>query len=221
MDRLHCTLELKTASNDGGAMTFAGYGSVFGNVDLGGDVVVPGAFAKAIESATDNGIWPSMLMQHGFDAGGDTPVGIYTAMKEDAVGLWLEGKLAPTPRGQEAYQLMKMEPRPAISGLSIGYLPKSWEHQDKDGKRIRLLKSVDLLEVSLVTFPMNTQARVTHVKSDLTIRAAERALRDAGFSAKEAKSILAHGFHTLPPRDAEETGELLAQLKRNIHTLTH
>jgi phage head maturation protease len=47
-------------------------------------------------------------------------------MHEDSKGLVVEGKLAPTPRGQELYALMKMQPRPAINGLSIGYVAKEW-----------------------------------------------------------------------------------------------
>lgn len=217
MDRLQCKLHEFKAEGDN--MTFTGYGSIFNIVDLGGDVVAPGAFSTAIAAAKQSGVWPALLMQHGMDAAGDTPVGIYLDMKEDEVGLWLQGKLAPTPRGQEAYTLMKMQPRPAISGLSIGYIPKSWEYGDRDGKRVRVLKAVDLLEVSLVTFPMNTQARVTEVKSASTIRDAERALRDAGFSAKDAKAILAEGFKSISTRDADDDGGLAALLLRNIENM--
>ena len=68
-----------------------------------------------------------MLMQHGgMGVGADdmTPIGVGTELAEDSVGLRVAGKLADTPRGREAYALLKMEPRPAITGLSIGYVTK-------------------------------------------------------------------------------------------------
>lgn len=220
MHRLSCSLIEVKADGADGDMTFTGYGSVFGNVDLGGDMVMPGAFTAAIEQAKKSGIWPALLMQHGMEASGGVPVGIYTDMKEDDVGLWLQAKLAATPRGEEAYTLMKMTPRPAISGLSIGYIPKSWEWTDKDGKRVRLLKQVDLMEVSLVTFPMNGLARVNSVKSALTQRDAERALQFAGFSETDALAIVAKGFSAMSEPSADDHGELTALLKSSIATLT-
>lgn len=88
----------------------------------------------------------------------------------------------------------------------------------------RTLKRVELVELSLVTFPANGKARVTGIKSDAdgpSIRDAEKALRDAGFSRVQAKAILADGFRAMPLRDAEEggVGELAALVRRNINTL--
>jgi phage head maturation protease len=48
----------------------------------------------------------------------------------------------------------------------------------------RTLEEVRLMEVSLVTFPANDKARVLGVKNEITIRTAERALREAGFSQR-------------------------------------
>jgi hypothetical protein len=87
---------------------------------------------------------------------------------------------------------------------------------------------VDLFEVSLVTFPMNDLAVVTDVKSIRTIRDFEKALRDAGFSQREAKAIAADGFKGLADHrdDAEveaesgfddETMTLLRQLKDKLN----
>ena len=62
-----------------------------------------------------------MLMQHGgWGIGADdmTPVGIWTSLAEDGIGLKVEGKLADTPRGREAYALLKMTPRPARGGVA-------------------------------------------------------------------------------------------------------
>jgi len=228
MQRLNCgLLELKFASSDGPveAMTFSGYGAVFGNVDAYGDVIAKGAFAATLAEAKTSGLWPAMLSQHGgWGMGADdmTPVGVWTEMKEDDHGLYVEGKLADTPRGRELYTLMKMQPRPAINGMSIGYRPIEWSQREKPEDPRRTLKKIQLIELSLVTFPANGKARVTGVKSEdgdgPGIRDAEEALRDAGFSRKEAKAILAGGFKSL--RDAEDGhDELVAILRRNIATL--
>ncbi|WP_066339220.1 HK97 family phage prohead protease [Azohydromonas lata] len=224
---LGCGLvELKFSGADEKEMTFSGYGAVFGNIDSYGDVIQKGAFADTLRRAKSSGQWPAMLMQHGGLLGAEmTPVGIWTDMHEDDTGLFVEGKLAPTPRGSEAYQLLKMTPRPAISGLSIGYLAKEWSVRTRPDEPRRTLKAVDLIEVSLVTNPANPKARVQAVKNDLTIRDAEKALRDVGFSQSDAKAIVASGFKALPQRDVErsgvaaaELGDLLASVQR-VHSI--
>ena len=85
----------------------------------------------------------------------------------------------------------------------------------------RHITGVDLLEISLVTFPANEQARIKDVKSEgITIRDAERALREAGFSRNDAKLILAKGYKSFLPCDAEkeerENNEIAAILRRSI-----
>lgn len=207
-------VELKLAGDGTAEMTFSGYGAVFGNVDSYGDVIQKGAFTATLASAKKAGQWPAMLMQHGGSFGNEmTPVGIWTDMREDDVGLYVEGKLAPTPRGIEAYELMKMKPRPAISGMSIGYMAKEWSVRTRPDEPRRTLKTVELLECSLVTFPANPKARVQAVKNELTIRDAEKALREVGFSQSEAKAIVASGFKALPQRDVDAVNELLAALQ--------
>ena len=173
--------------------TFSGYGSVYGNLDAGDDIVMPGAFdAWAVK-----GLLPAMLWQHK----ASEPIGAYTSCKSDAHGLNIEGKLAlKTQRGAEAYELLQMK---AISGLSIGFITKDCDYDMKTG--IRTIKSADLYEVSLVTFPMNDAARVGMVKSISEISdlaTAETYLRDAGgLSRKEAKAFMST-FKSVVLRDA-------------------
>jgi uncharacterized protein len=223
MDRFECGLmELKFAGSDTEAMTFSGYGAVFGNTDSYGDVIQPGAFAESLANSQKSGIWPAMLLQHGGWGMGSqdmVPVGVYTSLSEDGHGLRVEGTLAPTPRGHEVYTLMKMPPRPAIDGLSIGYVAKEWTPRSKPDEPRRLLKKVDLWEVSLVTFPANPKARVQNVKSGyFSEREFERWLmQDAGFSRSEARVIINSGFKSLAGmRDAADEGlaELTQTLKR-------
>ena len=218
-----------TGADSATDMLFSGYGAVFGNVDSYGDVIQPGAFADTLAAAHKSGQFPSMLLQHGgWGIGADdmTPIGVWTTLAEDGHGLKVEGKLADTPRGREAYTLLKMTPRPAITGLSIGYIPKEWAQRSKPEEPRRTLKKVDLLEVSLVTFPANDKARVGQVKSgaaDFDERAFEQSLRDSGLSRKEAQIVIAHGFRhlkSLSDSGSAELDELAAAIKRNTALIT-
>lgn len=195
--------ELKLAADEADVkeMKFSGYGAVFGNVDSYGDVIDPGAFASTLSEAQKTGIFPSMLMQHGgwgIGSNDMTPIGVWDKLSEDGKGLITEGILAPTPRGQEVYTLMKMKPRPAINGLSIGYIAKKYTMRSKAEEPRRRLHEVELMEVSLVTFPANGKARVTSVKSaDFTERDFEQLMQDAGLSRSEARVVINHGFKSL------------------------
>lgn len=198
-----------------------GYGAVFGNLDSYGDVIARGAFKASLREHRKSGTMPAMLIQHGgWGTGADdlTPIGVWTAMAEDENGLLVEGRLAlDTQRGREAYALLKMEPRPALNGLSIGYEAKEWSLGTKPAEPRRTLKTIDLWEVSLVTFPANPRARIGGVKAAdgiTTIREFEDFLRDAGgFSHAAAKAIACRGFRS-DPRDEADLHDVLAAVKR-------
>lgn len=223
MQTLTCNLrELKFAADEGAqAMSFTGYGAVFGNVDSYGDVIEAGAFSKFLADVkAGNQPWPAMLSQHGgwqMSAEDMTPIGVWTDFSEDGHGLKVEGQLADTPRGREMHALMKMSPRPAIDGMSIGYIAKEWEPRTKPEDPKRRLKRIDLIEVSIVTRPANGKARVESVKHDWTERDFERLLtRDAGLSRSEALVVINQGFKSLiAMRDAgsAELAELAQALK--------
>lgn len=193
--------ELKLAGA-GDAMSFAGYGAYFGNVDAYGDTIQKGAFERTLHAAKSAGRWPAMLSQHGawgLTSQDLTPVGVWTALDEDNVGLKSEGTLAPTPRGTEIHTLMKMQPRPAIDGLSIGYVPIKWRQRSKPEEPRRTLEEVKLIEISPVTFPANDLARVGDVKgAGWTERDYERWLmQDAGLSRSDARHVINNGFKSL------------------------
>ena len=137
-------LEVKELTDAG---TVAGYASIFGNIDQGGDRVMPGAYAKTLTSGRPI----RMLWQH------DTRevIGGWTAAREDAKGLWVEGQFnMDVQRGREAYALMKAG---QIEGLSIGYrIPAGGAKKATDGAYE--LHELDLREVSVVTMPMNELA---------------------------------------------------------------
>ncbi len=221
--------EVKFADDSEKEMLFSGYGAVFGNVDSYGDVIQPGAFADSLAESFKSGQYPAMLLQHGgygMSADDMTPIGIWTGLSEDGHGLKVEGKLADTPRGREAYTLMKMAPRPAITGLSIGYVAKEWAQRSKPEEPRRTLKKIDLHEVSLVTFPANRKARISDVKSgvEMSDREFEQIMQDAGLSRKEARIVMNQGFRSLKAmQDAgsDELDELALSIKRNIQILSN
>ena len=179
-------------------MRFKGYGAVFGNVDKGGDLIEPGAFSAFLaDMRAGKQEWPAMLSQHGamgMTAQDMTPVGVWHNLGEDGKGLDTEGEFADTERGIELYKLGKMKPRPALKGLSIGYIAKESTPRTKPDEPSRRLKRIDLIEISPVTFPANGKARVSAVKSieELTsLRDAEEVLRARGFSKTEAVAFVA------------------------------
>lgn len=168
------TLELK--ADDAGIVE--GYGSVFNGIDAYGDTIMPGAFAESISKRK-----PKMLWQHRMDK----PIGVWDEVTEDAKGLRLKGRIADTEQGREARQLVKMG---ALDGLSIGYRTLA----DEMRGNTRVLKQVDLWEVSFVTIPADHAATVTGIKSVATERECEDALRELGFSRREAKAFIARGW---------------------------
>lgn len=196
--------ELKANGDTG---TFEGYGSIFNITDRGGDIVVPGAFTETLAAQKAAGRLPAMLWQHRQAE----PIGVYTSMEEDAVGLKVKGQLAlKTARGAEAYELMKMG---ALSGMSIGYRSRDDSYDRVTG--VRSLKKVDLVELSLVTFPMNDASRVSAVKTieELdSLSEIERHLRDVcGLSKSESTALVSRVKSVISRSDSGE-GDGLASL---------
>lgn len=201
-------------SDDGTKGVFSGYGAIFGNVDSYGDVLEKGAFGTSLKEWQGKGKLPPMLLQHGgfFSADDMLPIGRWTSMEENAKGLKVEGELfaIQTERGQYLYEGLKSG---VLDGLSIGYRAKEFVIGTKPGEPRRSLKAVELIELSVVTFPANDKARISGVKSEIkTIRDFEAFLRDAGgFSNAAAKAIAAGGFKAQPdPRDEDGIGEAIA-----------
>jgi HK97 family phage prohead protease len=129
----------------------AGYASLFGQADQGGDVVQRGAYAASLAAKSAEGCRIKMLWQH--DPA--QPIGIWDEVREDARGLYVKGRLLDsTQRGREAAALIEAG---AIDGLSIGYRTVK---AVKSANGQRQLTELDLWEVSLVTFPMLTAARI-------------------------------------------------------------
>jgi hypothetical protein len=184
---------------------FEGYASVFDEIDNVKDRVAPGAFRATLETHRRQGRMPPLLWQHDMRE----PVGVLKEIYEDKKGLRIRGQLfiEDIPRARQAHRLMREN---GLSGLSIGFRAAESAFDPTTG--VRTLLKIDLMEISLVTFPALDSARVAGVKAALQsgnmppVRAFEGFLRDAGFSRKQAKGIIACGYHALKtaPRDAAE-----------------
>jgi len=192
---------------------FEGYASVFNNTDLGNDVIKDGAFRKSLKERGPRGI--KLLYQHK----SDMPIGILEDVKEDENGLFVKGRLAlRTTAGRDAYELLKMG---AIDGMSIGFRANPDEVSYDKRSRKRMIGEVDLMEVSLVTFPMNPSARVRSVKGEvISIREWENGMRDAfSLSRSEAKMAAKAVHEVFIQREVEGDTELVDAIKHLTLTL--
>ncbi|UIJ70640.1 HK97 family phage prohead protease [Aurantimonas sp. HBX-1] len=132
------------------AAAIRGYAALFGDTDTAGDLIEPGAFGASLRHRGTAGI--RMLWQH--DPA--RPIGVWTAIREDREGLYVEGRLAlSTQAGREAAELVAAG---ALDGLSIGFRPRLARRGV--GATRRRLVTIDLWEISLVTFPMHERARL-------------------------------------------------------------
>jgi len=145
------------ALNDAGE--FSGYASTFGAVDLGGDVVEKGAYKKTLMES--QGRIP--ILDHHDPT---RQIGWNVQALEDERGLFVRGLLdLNVSTARERHSLMKMaQSIGGRTGLSIGFRTIK-EEPDRKRPRIRRLKEIQLIEYSVVTFPMNPQAGVVSVKA--------------------------------------------------------
>lgn len=180
---------------------FEGYASVFDHTDSVHDKVVKGAFKSSLTCHKEKGTLPALLWQHDTNE----PIGKWIGVYEDSHGLFVRGKLYidDIPRARQAFKLMSEQ---AMTGLSIGF--KALESYKDPHTGERVLTQIDLLEISLVTFPALDAARVSSVKQTLRRgllpdeRSLEAFLREAGFSRKQSKAFISAGYKSLGPRDA-------------------
>ncbi|WP_439542638.1 HK97 family phage prohead protease [Hyphomicrobium sp.] len=191
------SLDFKRADIDG---TFEGYASLFNREDLGRDVVLPGAFRESLAQRGARGV--KLLYQH--DA--NQPIGVWTTLQEDSRGLYAQGRLMrDVTKAREVMALMRAG---ALDGLSIGFKAVRARRDRVTG--VRRLEKIDLWEISIVTFPLLPEARITSAKqtpfsaAPPTEREFERWLtRDAGLTRSEARAVLRGGLAGLKAlRDA-------------------
>lgn len=148
--------QIKTLQNHEG--WFAGYASVFDEVDQQNDRVIRGAFAENLQKWHQQGKLPKMLWQHE----SNQPIGRWRKIAEDGAGLYVEGELLlDVQKAREAYALMKAG---ILDSLSIGY--RVIEAVRSHKSQVRLLTKLELFEISLVTFAANAKAKITALKNN-------------------------------------------------------
>lgn len=183
---------------------FAGYASKFHGVDAFGDTILPGAYAKTLEGRT-------RPVQMRWNHRGPV-IGKFTTIKEDAIGLYVEGELTPGHSvAEDARASMK---HGAVTGLSIGYrIPEGGSEKSEHGGR--LLKQIDLVEISVVESPADAHAQISSVKSAIeeaeSLKEIESLLRDVGgFTRDDVKALISR-IKSMAQRDvAPETQIKLA-----------
>jgi HK97 family phage prohead protease len=187
--------EVKATTEENNIFTFEGYASTFNNVDHGDDIVIRGAFSNSL---TKNSQVP-ILWQHQMSE----VIGVSVQLYEDDKGLFIKGNL-PKDDTLVSGRIIPQMRVGSIKEMSIGFFTKNYDRA-KDG--IRLLKEIDLFEVSLVTKAMNSQALVTGFKSFETLRDIEQTLKDNGFSNTEAKTLISKIKEFSSQRDASEDNQ--------------
>lgn len=198
---------------------FEGYASVFNGLDSYGDTIIPGAYKSTIQ-----GRKRPPLMLYGHNPG--RIIGKWVKLEEDSTGLFGAGEL--TPGHSDAENVAASLKHGAVSGLSIGFrIPKGGalmvnEEDRKEGEPSRILKQIDLIEISVVSMPADDEARVdpASVKAAIdsleTIRECEDFLRDAGGFSRSQAAALVSQLKSICRRDSgdsEEVESLKAQIE--------
>ena len=214
--------DLKSVTDSG---AFEGLASVYGNVDLGGDIVMPGAF-REFALTQDGSI--RILDAHNIRL----PIG-KGKLVDTSTGLAMKGQLVlAVPQARATHELMKAG---IVDGLSIGYdiLPGG-SHVRQDG--VRELRAIKLWEVSTTAFPMNQEARVSAVKTIADcadIRELEHLLREAPnfqLSSRKAKAAANALWQILmnereaqdgDARDERAEKEAVIQIATTLDKFTH
>lgn len=138
--------------------TITGYAST-SSVDLHGDRIMPGAWSKSIAEVVPAGR-VKLLDGHKMYDGACAIIGKVTAAIEDAKGLLIEGIFASTAPAQLVRTLVQ---EGMLEDFSVGFRIM------RDGlnvaEKVREIYEAALVEVSVVAYPANPEARILRVKS--------------------------------------------------------
>lgn len=149
--------EIKNFSQSGtGIQHVSGYASVFGNIDSHGDVILRGAFEGTIERFNERKI--NLYSSHSMDA--RDLLGTVTMMREDDIGLYFEATIS---QSQSAQDIALKAQEGHLDEISIGFFTLDEEIRE-DG--LRLIKEIELVEISLVSRASNSQAKILEVRQE-------------------------------------------------------
>lgn len=179
MKKMVVPFEVKAITEDEDYFFFEGYGSTFGDIDLGNDEVQYGAFAEdvALKMSDPSEAKLPALWQHDHDE----PVGAYNLLQEDRIGLFVKGRMPKADTFVSGRVVPQMRVG-SVKAMSIGYTVEDWSMRGN----VRLLNKLKLWEISLVTTPMNPKARITGLKSNAQFQDLPVAPRDHEWDAEAA-----------------------------------
>lgn len=160
-------------SEDGLPSEFEGYAAVFGNVDLGGDKIVKGAFAETLAKRyPDGGAGIPVYWNH-YLADPFANIGVTLDAKEDDHGLWVRVALDTTTSwGKQVAKLIK-EGR--VTQMSFSFDVQEGAFVDAEDGSFYELRKLDLFEVSVVPIGMNQATEILSVKSAMEKTQADKA----------------------------------------------
>jgi HK97 family phage prohead protease len=219
MRYLNCALSATMAEGDEGTRAIEGYGSVFGPVECYRVFMEPGCFSESLRRRGNQPI--PMLWQHN----PSEPVGAWHSFEEDDRGLKLKGSLGTDfDLGRQAASVIKSG---GIGGLSVGFNVVNEEKRD-DG--YYHLTEVELMEISIVTWPANEAALIDNMQAQPLVRQTEHYLHFMGLPRRLARRVAseamsadgeyrddtASALEAMEQRDAAQLLETLHQIKRNL-----
>jgi HK97 family phage prohead protease len=157
--REHMTVPVQWKATDQGFPGEAeGYFSVFGNVDLGDDVSLPGMFKKTLAEWTASnrgaGAQPMPFMAD-HDLTTDGVIGSVRDARETETGGWFKAAFSGDDKAQSVRRKM-IEGH--LKGISFTYTPVKHYRGELNGKSVRFLQEVKLHEITVTPFPMNPLA---------------------------------------------------------------
>jgi len=191
-------LEIKAdgVSEDENFHYIKGYGAT-SDLDLGGDIILPEAIEKALTVRT-----PKFCYQHNIKQ----VLGVFTVLRKDVNGLYFEAKMPKSvPLCNEVAEFIKMG---ALDSMSIGYfvIDREW----KDG--VRVIKELEIYEISVVTIPMNPNAVITGIKAleeIKTIGDVEEFLKEKGLTSNDRKILISKIKGLQEVKEENETEEFV------------
>lgn len=214
------TVPIEWKSGDPGTGILKGHASVFGNVDLGGDVVLPGAFRKTLADWARSKRRIPLLIDHKMST--DGLVGSLDYAREDAVGLDIGARFSSIQKAQDIRTLMR---EGHLDGLSFTYDPVKAHRGMKGDQQVRFLEEMRLFEATITPFPMNILALGAAKAADPSKPYGDVAYADPGYQEDgkkrypldtEAHCRAAWSYINQADNAAKYSAEELARIKGRI-----
>lgn len=184
------------AREENGEWKISGYATVFGNKNSYGFQIRKGAYSKVLAE----GVNPKMFFNHN---SWDLPIGKWTDLKEDDIGLKVEGVLTKgVSKAEDIYHAVKAG---TVDGLSVGISWRAADEVELDDGTIELSMIARLSEISVVTYPADGKARVNQVLSSDEV--------DEKIESIQSVRDLENFFHDEFQLSKRQSGWLLSKAK--------